>query len=77
MDAPEPWQCGFQDPATHVMEGIIDLHHDIVFVLFLILVFVLWMLAMTIHHFSHNATHEKTIQCPNIEMSWSVVPSIL
>jgi len=27
MDAPEPWQCGFQDPATHVMEGIIDLHH--------------------------------------------------
>ena len=30
-DAPEPWQYGFQDPATPVMEGIVDLHHDICF----------------------------------------------
>jgi cytochrome c oxidase subunit 2 len=26
-DAPEAWQIGFQDPATPVMQGIIDLHH--------------------------------------------------
>ena len=30
-DAPEAWQIGFQDPATPVMQGIIDLHHDIMF----------------------------------------------
>ena len=30
-DAPEPWQIGFQDPATPIMQGIIDLHHDIIF----------------------------------------------
>jgi len=43
-DAAEPWQLGFQDAATPIMQGIIDLHHDIFFFLILILVFVLWML---------------------------------
>ena len=28
-DAPEAWQLGSQDPATLVMQGIIDLHHFI------------------------------------------------
>ncbi|KAH1188134.1 cytochrome c oxidase subunit 2 [Glycine max] len=39
-DAAEPWQLGFQDAATPMMQGIIDLHHDIFFFLILILVFV-------------------------------------
>nr|P80498.1 RecName: Full=Cytochrome c oxidase subunit 2; AltName: Full=Cytochrome c oxidase polypeptide II [Solanum tuberosum] len=26
-DAAEPWQLGFQDAATPIMQGIIDLHH--------------------------------------------------
>ena len=39
-DAAEPWQLGFQDAATPIMQGIIDLHHDIFFFLILILVFV-------------------------------------
>lgn len=30
-DAPENWQIGFQDPATPVMQGLIDLHHDVFF----------------------------------------------
>ena len=37
-DAAEPWQIGFQDPATPVMEGLIDLHHDLMFFLAFILV---------------------------------------
>jgi cytochrome c oxidase subunit 2 len=39
-DATEPCQLGSQDATTHVMQGIIDLHHDIFFFLILILVFV-------------------------------------
>ena len=31
MDAPEPWQMGFQDPATPIAQGIMDLHHDLMF----------------------------------------------
>ena len=35
-DYPKRWQTGFQDPATPVMEGIIDLHHSIFFFLIII-----------------------------------------
>jgi heme/copper-type cytochrome/quinol oxidase subunit 1 len=42
FDAPEKWQMNFQDPATPVMEKIIDLHHDIQFFLIIIVVTVLW-----------------------------------
>ena len=31
FDASVPWQIGFQDPATPVMEGIINFHHDLFF----------------------------------------------
>nr|YP_010554928.1 ATPase subunit 9 [Rhynchospora tenuis]UYP50860.1 ATPase subunit 9 [Rhynchospora tenuis] len=51
-DAAEPWQLGFQDAATPIMQGIIDLHHDIFFFLILILVFVLWMLVRALWHFN-------------------------
>jgi len=39
-DATHEWQFGFQDPATPLMEGIIDLHHDIMFFLIWIVVLV-------------------------------------
>jgi heme/copper-type cytochrome/quinol oxidase subunit 1 len=31
LDAPEQWQLAFQDPASPIVEGILDLHHDIFF----------------------------------------------
>ena len=31
LDAALPWQLGFQDPATAIMEGIINFHHDLFF----------------------------------------------
>jgi heme/copper-type cytochrome/quinol oxidase subunit 2 len=37
---PESWQFGFLRPATDIMEGIIDLHHDIMFFLIVISLFV-------------------------------------
>jgi len=40
LDSPRSWQVNFQDPATKIMEDIIDLHHDIMFYLILICVFV-------------------------------------
>jgi cytochrome c oxidase subunit 2 len=56
-DAPEAWQLGFQDPATPIMQGIIDLHHDIVFFMILVLVFVLWMITRTLYHFHYKKNH--------------------
>jgi hypothetical protein len=51
-DAAEPWQLGSQDAATPMMQGIIDLHHDIFFFLILILVFVLLGLLLIFFFFS-------------------------
>jgi cytochrome c oxidase subunit 2 len=78
-DAPEPWQYGFQDPATPVMEGIVDLHHDICFFLIVILVFVLWMLSRTLFYFhqSRNPTPEKIIHGTTLEIAWTITPSLI
>lgn len=79
QDAPEAWQMGFQDPATPVMQGIIDLHHDISFFLLIVLVFVIWMLARTLYHFreSNNPVPEKILHGTTIEIAWTIAPSLI
>lgn len=78
-DAPEPWQVGFQDPATPIMQGIIDLHHDILFFVIVISVFVLWMIARTLYHFDarKNPIPEKIIHGTVIEIAWTITPSLI
>lgn len=44
IGAAAPWQMNFQTPATTVMEKIVDLHHDLMFFIVLIVVFVAWMM---------------------------------
>jgi cytochrome c oxidase subunit 2 len=41
----------FQDPATAIMEGIIDFHHDIQFYLIIIVTFVAWSLLSIVYEF--------------------------
>lgn len=41
----------FQEPATSIMEGIIDFHHDIQFYLIVILSFVAWCLFSSVYQF--------------------------
>jgi len=53
-DAPRPAQFFFQDPATAIMEGIIDFHHDLMVVLIFISIFVSWMLFAIIIHFTEE-----------------------
>jgi hypothetical protein len=44
-------QFDFQNPATSVMEGIIDFHHDIMFFIIVIVVFVAWVLFAIVFQF--------------------------
>ena len=69
FDVGFPWQLGYQDAATpmkkeimDMMQGIMDLHHDIFFFLILILVFVLWILVRVLWHFHYkkNPIPEKS-----------------
>lgn len=89
FDAPFDWQMGFQDPATPIMEGIIDLHHDIFFFLVMVLIFVFWMVSRTIYFFRpqsdylskekkylHNVSFDVTHNT-SLEIIWTVVPSAI
>jgi cytochrome c oxidase subunit 2 len=83
-------QFGFQDPATPSMEGIIDLHHDLMFFLVIIVIFVLWFLVSSVYHFYiYNISTSvrppiKKIIVPSLkshnvllEIVWTIVPSLI
>ena len=50
-DAPYKNQVNFQDPATSVMNAMLDLHHDIMAILVFTIVFVLWFLVQIVVSF--------------------------
>nr|GEV49690.1 cytochrome oxidase subunit 2, mitochondrial [Tanacetum cinerariifolium] len=78
-DAAEPWQLGSQDAATPMMQGIIDLHHDIFFFLILILVFVSRILVRALWHFQKdkNPIPQMIVHGTTIEILWTIFPSII
>jgi hypothetical protein len=51
LGLPLPAQVGFQKPATSIIEGLVDLHHDIMFFLVFIIVFVLYLLIIIVLEF--------------------------
>lgn len=77
LDAAQPWQYGFQDPATPTMQGLIDLHHDIFSIMVYVLLFVMWMLARAVYKFHNNLHPAKIIHGTVIEIAWTVTPSII
>jgi len=54
LDFPRDWQIGFQDPATAIMEGIIELHNTIFFFLIIITILVFWMFYKIFLYFSYR-----------------------
>ena len=78
-DAADPWQLGFQDAATPMMQGIMDLHHDIFFFLILILVFVSRILVRALWHFHYkkNPIPQRIVHGTTIEILRTIFPSII
>lgn len=73
-----PWQFGFQEPASPIMEGIVDLHHDIMFFLTIILIFVLYMLMRTLTLFlASKKNYVKIVHGTVIEIVWTIIPSFI
>lgn len=74
-------QVNFQTPASPVMEGIIDLHHDIMFFLVLISIFVLYLLVVIIISFSdfkdNTRNHTTVSHNTFIEIVWTIIPTII
>ena len=79
LDYAYSWQLSFQDPATPVMEGIIALHHDLMFVLSIIGTSVIWLLLRTtfLFYYKSNVNASKITHGTTIEVVWTVTPSII
>jgi len=78
-DYPTPWQATFQDPATPYMEGLINLHHDIMFILLILSGLVFWMLFKTLYAFdsSRNPVPSKVVHASTLEIVWTILPSLV
>ena len=78
-DAAVPWQFGMQDPATPVAEGIIHFHHDLMFILIFVVIFVGWMLFRTLQHFGqeNNPVPGDVVHGTVIEIVWTIVPAMI
>jgi len=79
LDSAEPWQTGFQDPATPVMEGIINLHNDIMFFLVVIGTLTGWMLFRTCLGYDESVSPvpSKTVHGTTIEIVWTITPALV
>jgi cytochrome c oxidase subunit II len=76
---PEPWQMGFQPPASPVMEDIENFHDILLIIITAITVFVLGLLlyVMWRFHEKRNPVPSKTTHNTTIEVLWTVVPVLI
>lgn len=80
FDAPSPWGIYFQDSATPQMEGLVELHDNIMYYLVIILFAVGWVLLSIIINFlikkspiSHKYLNHGTL----IELIWTILPAVI
>ena len=78
-DAAKPWQLGFQDPATPVMEGINSLHNSLLFYMTVIFIFVVWMLGRSIYFFTaeKNSVPSTVVHGGLLEIVWTITPAFV
>jgi len=92
-DYPASSQYLFQDPATPSMEGITNLHHDIMFILVVIAGFVFWILCEILYYFtkceddffgrflarfrSFELAIVDVVRDPYLEVLWTIIPVII
>jgi len=79
-DTASPWGLYFQDSATPQMEGLVELHDNIMFYLVIILFAVGWIMLSTINSYintkspiSHKYLNHGTL----IELIWTITPALI
>lgn len=78
-DSAQPWQLGFQNPATPTMEGIVFLHNYIFMYLIFIFTVVSWMLGKAVWLFwsQNNEVVDNVTHNSRLEVIWTVTPSVI
>ena len=72
-------RCLFQSGVTPIMEGITNLHNDIMFFMFAILTGVFAMIAVTYHEFivTKNSRPSSNAHGALIEIIWTITPTLI
>ena len=75
----KPWQMGFREAASPVMERIISFHNFLMVISVAIALFVMVLLAYVMVRFraSRNPNPSKTTHNALIEVMWTVIPIII
>ena len=79
-DAPRPWGVYFQDSASPQMEGLVELHDNILFYLVIILFAVGWILvsiARTYSSLESPVSHKNVSHGTLIELIWTITPALI
>ena len=79
-DTPKPWGLYFQDSATPQMEGLVELHDNIMFYLVIILFGVGWVMVSIIKNYSNlesPISHKYLNHGTLIELIWTITPALI
>jgi cytochrome c oxidase subunit 2 len=74
-----PWQLGFQDSATPVMDEITSFHNFLLYIITAITLFVLVLLVIVIVRFNAraNPTPSRVTHNTLLEVAWTVIPVVI
>ncbi len=79
-DTPSPWGLYFQDSATPQMEGLVELHDNIMFYLVIILFGVGWIMISIIKNYTSTVSpisHKYLNHGTLIELIWTITPALI
>lgn len=79
-DTPEPWGLFFQDNATPQMEGLEELHNNIMFYLAVILFAVSWIMVSTVLNYRKNKARISNKYVNHgtlVELIWTISPALI
>jgi heme/copper-type cytochrome/quinol oxidase subunit 2 len=78
FDAPEPWGLFFQENASPQMEGLEELHNNIMFYLAAILFAVSWMMISIILNYNKAKISNKYLNHGTlVELIWTITPAFV
>ena len=79
-DAPRPWGLYFQDSGTPQMEGLVELHDNILFYLVIILFAVIWIIVSIFRMNTSNSEsipHKFLGHGTFVELVWTITPALI
>lgn len=79
-DVPKPWGMYFQDSASPIEEGIVELHDTIMFYMIVILVVVTWALTSIIRNYNEHTnpmSYKYLTHGTTLEIIWTIIPGVI